>query len=275
MDNIPVDEDVNIFTDIFLQQAPIRDALFQHLQFSDILCVRATNTVALNTCNSYIDSNRDVRITIKQSDYEAFLMNTIGFGFSEVLFDEIIFNSNDLNALKSKIRKCDRMILHKCQLNSANITDTIACSENLEQILIDLDENAENFEQYIFHNELPRLIILSIQQDIIQYARVWSLLLIMNVQKTPNLHILSLPLQMYIWFSKYAEIMGTTIQCIHVKWQSAMQVDFDDIDVITAIAAPVYQHIFLGVNRSIYNNKKGLIDSLNIPFKMYDEDDED
>lgn len=251
--------------EIYLVQRPIRNAILANLTLVDLLNLRSTNSEVKQICDSYIHRNINMKIDVNNHNYADILGSTSSMKFSEVRFSNISITSANIEQLRWVVKKCDQLYFERCNFE-VNISMIMDCCENLKMILFEYQQDVSMLNNTLQH-EFPDVHVAAFRYNSSESIKEVSALIFANFLQFVKLNVISLPMNVYIWFAKFAVCCEKTINILHLKWHTT---EFsNDDDIVTAISTPVYNKILLEISENVYNSKKNLIEMLNIPFKIY------
>lgn len=165
------------------------------------------------------------------------LNSSLNFNFCEVYFNNITIKT--VEPLKRIVKNCSQLIFEICDL-SVNIGEIMDCCDNLKMILFDYHPGMSTQNNTLQH-PFPSVHIASFQYDSNVSIKLVSLMIFTNFLQMVNLEIIRLPMNVYIWFAKFANCCEKMVHCLHLKWRS---LEFSDADIVAAITTPVYRHTF-------------------------------
>lgn len=213
-----------------------------------------------------LKQNRKVRVEVNRENCEDILKSRLDFSFEQIRLKAIEINANLLEEIQPKIRKCNRLEFENCFF-TCHIDEFIAKCEDLEMLQLDYHPEM-TIKNHLFQVEHANLRILYIQSVFNEHVREVALLIFANILLLPNLQVLSIHMNVYIWFAKYVTVTEcVVVRCIHLKWHTT---DVDDNAVITALSTSCTQSIFLEISEEVNKNKIAIIKMFNFPFKVYE-----
>lgn len=258
--------------DIYLEEPPIRDMLLSNLSVNELLNLRATNREVKKICDSYMKRARKLKsLVLDRENFNAVLNSEMKFKFCEIYFNNVEIPAEAIGSLHPYLLHANSVIFEKCEL-SIDIGDIIDHCEQLENIIIDYPvgmlPTTTFFNNNVFKQSLPSMRIAVFHYESSIYEREIALLIFVNFLNMNNLRVLSMSMNVYIWFSKNAFCAESMVHSLHLRWLSSNECS--DSDIIAALTTPVYHKILLQIDQLIYNKKKNIIEMLNLPFKIYD-----